>query len=108
MSLADTWKETLRSTRHEDPEDDDDWDDGDDYDPDDPETYPSGLYDDDGPATVPCPYCRADILEDAEQCPKCGEYISQEDAPRGGFSTRGWLLMILMLLAAVLMVFGRG
>ena len=42
-----------------------------DYDPDDPETYPAGLYTDDERSVVPCPYCRAEIDEEAEQCPKC-------------------------------------
>jgi hypothetical protein len=98
-------------TRNDDADDADDWDESDeydaerDYDPDDSETYPQGLYTDDGPATVPCPYCKADVIEDAEQCPKCGTYISREDAPasRGGI----WIiLMILALLAAAVLVIG--
>lgn len=101
----------MSRTRHDDPDEDedetDDWNE-DDYDPDDPETYPAGLYDDDGPATVPCPHCRAEILEDAEQCPKCGEFISKEDMPSGGFSAVGWVLIILMLFAAVMWAAGRG
>jgi hypothetical protein len=36
--------------------------------------------DDDEP-TIPCPYCRAEIHEDAQQCHRCGNYISAEDAP---------------------------
>jgi len=36
--------------------------------------------DDDEP-TVPCPYCRREIHEEAEQCPYCEQYISAEDAP---------------------------
>jgi hypothetical protein len=35
--------------------------------------------DDDGEPTVPCPYCRRDILEDVPQCPYCERYISVED-----------------------------
>lgn len=100
----------MARTRHDDEDDEDesDWDDGDNYDPEDPETYPSGLYDDDGPPTVPCPYCRAEILEESEQCPKCGEYISKEDVATGGLSGKGWAVMVLLLLAVTLMVFGRG
>ena len=30
---------------------------------------------------APCPYCSALIYEDAERCPECGKYISEEDAP---------------------------
>jgi hypothetical protein len=37
--------------------------------------------DDDEEPTLPCPYCRREILEDAERCPYCGSYISREDAP---------------------------
>ena len=36
--------------------------------------------DDDEP-TVPCPYCRREIHEDAQQCLYCEAYISEEDAP---------------------------
>ena len=57
-------------------QEEDDWDDeldAPDYDADDD-------VDDDEP-TVPCPYCREEIHEDAERCPHCGQYISDEDAP---------------------------
>jgi len=37
--------------------------------------------DDDESATVPCPYCRAEIHEDSVRCPRCGAYISDEDSP---------------------------
>lgn len=33
-------------------------------------------------ATAPCPRCGADIYDDAERCPRCGNYLSAEDAPR--------------------------
>ena len=91
----------------------DDWDESDeydaehDYDPEDPETYPQGLYADDGPPTVPCPHCRAEVFEDSEVCPRCGKYLSREDAPaqsRGG----AWVIvMILALLAVAMWVAGR-
>ena len=29
--------------------------------------------------TVPCPYCRREILEDSPRCPYCERYISAED-----------------------------
>jgi len=45
------------------------------HDPDEPETYPQGLYvHGDDRAVVPCPYCRAEIDEESEQCPKCGMF----------------------------------
>lgn len=29
--------------------------------------------------TIPCPYCRREILEDSPRCPYCEKYISAED-----------------------------
>lgn len=93
-------------------EDDDEDDSGEydayrDYDPDEPETYPQGLYADDGPPTVPCPYCQREILEDADRCPHCENYVSREDAPPASKS-RGWIvLMVLALVAAAIWVAGR-
>jgi hypothetical protein len=94
-------------TRHEEPEDEeddgDDYDAETDYDPDDPETYPAGLYVDDERALIPCPHCRAEIDEESEQCPKCGTYLSREDAAGGKPSV--WIvLMALALLAAIALV----
>ncbi len=103
----------MARTRHDEPDDDDSgeydaYDAGTDYDPDDPETYPAGLYvHGDGRAVVPCPHCRAEIDEEAEQCPKCGMFISKEDAPREGKSATWIVLVVLALLAAVAWVFGR-
>ena len=37
--------------------------------------------DDDDNYTVPCPYCKRPIYEDAERCPYCEHYLSEEDAP---------------------------
>ena len=95
----------MARTRYDDPEEDDgsdDYDAGTDYDPDDPETYPAGLYvHGDESAVVPCPHCRAEIDEEAEQCPKCGMYVTKEDAPRGGKSWVWIVLMVLALLAAL-------
>jgi hypothetical protein len=52
-------------------------DSGIDYDPTDDDWQAA---DDDEP-TIPCPYCHREILEDAERCPHCEQYISKEDAP---------------------------
>ncbi len=56
-----------------------DWDD-DDFDDDD---FDDDYDDDDESETIPCPSCGADIYEDAEACPHCGDYIHH------GYS-RGW------------------
>lgn len=65
----------------------DDEDERDDHEPDDFDSDEAdnrsgleGVYDDEEP-TVPCPYCRREIHEDAQQCPYCEQYISREDAP---------------------------
>ena len=57
-------------------ETDEDW--SDDYDADD---YGGEDDDEANEPTVPCPYCRAEIHEDAQRCPECGQYISAEDRP---------------------------
>jgi uncharacterized paraquat-inducible protein A len=89
---------------YDEPDDDHDGDEYDadtDYDPDDPETYPAGVYADDERGVVPCPYCRAEIDEEAERCPKCGTYVSAEDAPPERKSAAWIVLMALALLAAL-------
>jgi hypothetical protein len=61
--------------------DDDDEDDYDSYDADDGSEL-EGVYDEDNEEpTVPCPFCRREIHEDAQQCPYCEQYLSREDAP---------------------------
>ena len=102
----------MARTRHDEPDDDDSgeydaYDAGTDYDPDDPETYPAGLYvHGDERAVVPCPHCRAEIDEESEQCPKCGMFISKEDAPSNGRSPVMLVLMLCALFAALVMVMG--
>ncbi|MGD9648776.1 MAG: hypothetical protein AB7U73_23900 [Pirellulales bacterium] len=75
------------------------WDDDDvdDYEPDefdsdeaDNASELEGVYDDDEP-TIPCPYCRREILEDVAQCPYCEQYISREDAPP---ASKPWWIVI--------------
>lgn len=81
-------------SRYHAPADDDDeaWDD-DDF---------SGTYDgydseeDEDEPTVPCPYCRREIHEEANQCPYCERYISREDAPR---RQKPWWILVGALLA---------
>ena len=65
---------------------------------------PDGAYHDD-PVTVPCPYCKADVYEDAEYCGKCQNYISAEDAPPARKPSWIWVGLILMLLLALVMAF---
>jgi uncharacterized paraquat-inducible protein A len=52
-----------------------------------------------------CPYCHADIYEDAVRCPSCERYLSREDAPS---SQPRWVLATAMvcLLIALWWAFG--
>jgi uncharacterized paraquat-inducible protein A len=47
-------------------------------------------FDDDEP-TIACPHCREEIHEDAQRCPRCGHYLSEEDAPP---SRKPWWLIV--------------
>jgi len=46
--------------------------------------------------TIPCPHCRAPILEDSPRCPNCERYLSREDAPP---PRRSWFFVICLILA---------
>lgn len=73
---------------------------------DDDDDLPDGVYHDDELATVACPYCRRQILEDADRCPYCENYISADDRPAAPKSNVWVVLMVLALLAAAFWVFG--
>ena len=80
---------------------DDDWDD--EYD-DDLEDDFDGEEDDE--PTVPCPYCRREIHEDAQRCPYCEQYISTEDAPA---QPKPWWILVgvaVCLLLVLLWIMG--
>ena len=72
-------------------EDDDESFDDEGFEPDEFETEgdASGEFDDDD--TIPCPYCREPIHEDAQRCPHCGEYISREDVPA---TMKPWWILV--------------
>lgn len=42
--------------------------------------------------TIPCPYCRKQIYEDAVRCPYCENYISSEEVQRS--NAKPWWLII--------------
>jgi hypothetical protein len=69
----------MRRSNDDDEQDEDDWEDDD------------GVDGDDDEPTVPCPYCRREILEDSPCCPFCERYISAEDSP--GPRRPLWLLL---------------
>lgn len=44
----------------------------------------------DADVTAPCPHCRRPIYDDAEWCPSCGVYLSNEDEP----DRKPWWLLV--------------
>ncbi len=77
-----------------------DFDENDEDDPNDPDE--SDQDDSDDPDFVRCRYCRKMICEDAEQCPHCGSYISQEDAPPA--KPRWFIIVAVVTILAILVV----
>ena len=71
----------------------DDWDDDRDDD-----SEPGDQDPDDEP-TVPCPYCRREILEDSPHCPFCERYISAEDSP--GPRKPFWVIATALICLAI-------
>ena len=62
-------------------------------------------WDDDDPTeTVTCPSCHAEIYEDAEQCPACGDYITRTTK----LPSIWWWTSIGLLAAIVLFVWMCG
>ncbi|HEX8202018.1 MAG TPA: zinc-ribbon domain-containing protein [Isosphaeraceae bacterium] len=57
--------------------------------------------DSDSSDVVPCPECGAEVYEDAEQCPACGQYIILSTSPWRG-RPLWWILLGLAGFAAVL------
>ena len=51
--------------------------------------------DDDDDALTECPHCGRPIYEGSERCPKCGQYLSVEDAPP---SRKPWWIVVGTLL----------
>ena len=50
---------------------------------------------DDDDALIDCPYCGEPIFDDAERCPYCECYISEQDRPP---TTRPWWFVLGFLL----------
>jgi len=60
--------------------------------------------DDDVTETIPCPDCGAEVYEDAEQCPACGQYIVPANNALAGRPV-WWIVLGLLGAAAVIWVF---
>jgi hypothetical protein len=78
--------------------DDDNFDDGD-LDDEHGEDY--DVDEDEDDVTIPCPYCRRQIHEDAERCPYCEQYISAEDAPA---QAKPWWIVLGVVLCLVVLL----
>lgn len=72
-----------RVTEHESDDDEDEWD-GDEDDA-----------SDDDDTTIPCPYCKRQIHEEAQRCPYCERYLSKEETPA---SHKPWWIIAGALL----------
>ena len=79
-------------TPYRDQDEDDDWADEDEADLGDDS-------DSDEEPTVPCPYCRQEILEDVPQCPYCERYISEED--HAGVTKPAWVIATALVLLGI-------
>jgi hypothetical protein len=55
------------------------------------------------PATVPCPSCGADVYEDSEQCPVCGDYIVHSASMWDG-KPLWWVVLGVLGIAATIAV----
>jgi hypothetical protein len=76
--------------------DDDDWDD-DDYDDDE--------FDEDDPdAWYECPLCGADVYEEADVCPACGDYIKPKLVSRSDARPMWYVFLGLAGILAVVLV----
>ncbi len=62
-----------------------------------------GFWDDDSVELLPCPKCGAEIYEESQQCPSCGNYIIHDKS-----SWRGrpvwWLILGLCGIGAVIVL----
>ena len=62
--------------------------------------HESDMDDDDAPEVVPCPFCGKPNSEDADICPRCGNFVSADDAPR---RHPWWIWMGLALCVLVVL-----
>lgn len=83
----------LMRTRKDDDSLDEEYDD-----PEDPDDADRDSNDD--PETVRCPFCGREVLEEAEICPKCGNFIGGSDDTSKRIHPRWVILTAIVLLAA--------
>lgn len=59
---------------------------------------------DEDEATSTCPYCRAEVWEEASQCPKCGAYLSLEDQQARHQWQPRWIVFTAALLLGLILL----
>ncbi len=72
--------------------------------------YPDAdLWDEESTDTIECPACGADVYEDADQCPVCGEFLIPDTRVWAGKPT-WWIALgmlgIIVLVAALILGMG--
>ena len=70
--------------------------------------YPDEDDGDDLSETRPCRYCGADVYEDAEQCPVCGQYLPADARNLWTGRSAWWILLGLLGMGALLWVLLAG
>lgn len=82
------------------------WDAEIDDDSDDDSGFDTSGADDDN--TLPCPFCGAEIFEDADRCTECGRYLTREEAT--GDRKPWWLVVgvVICLLIVLSWALGAG
>jgi endogenous inhibitor of DNA gyrase (YacG/DUF329 family) len=53
--------------------------------------------------TVPCPNCGKEILEDADHCPYCGEWVVQGGPSPA--SSHGFVFILIAILVLIIMAY---
>ena len=88
-------------------EDDREDDDGDSVDEDPLQSDQDPDESDDAEETIVCPFCKRRVHEDADVCPRCGNFIGGDDAPHPRVPMFVWIGVILAGLCVLTWVLIR-
>lgn len=58
-------------------------------------------WEDDSTETIDCPSCGAEVYEDAERCPVCGDYLLRDTTSVWSDKPAWWLLLGILGIIAV-------
>lgn len=62
--------------------------------------------DDETPDLVACPHCGNEIFEDAEQCPRCQQYLLKTGSAAAATTSLGWVGVLIIVLIVFFLLFG--